>query len=514
MKNLLIGRSNECNIVINDQYVSRKHCHLKIYDNGKCSIADLGSKTGTFVNGRKIAGEYFLNDHDQVKIGVTVLPWRQYVNDATISRRGDENMDKSQQVKFKTKGFNSKNLKWIIGSLATLLILGLVAYFMFLYHPLTMFDKSYAIGDYTEATAIAQTTDDGYIFGGDAKDIINASSYEYDYYSYISKIDKEGKKLWTKKLYKSEDSGDILHLVAIKKIDNGGYIVLGTKIDVDDGDKEYNGKIIKIDENGEIIWEKTFGSGDRAVWMWDIIQTKDGGFLTSGIKVVDHDVKLWLYKVDADGNKEKEKTFGSEVEDDYPGRIKQTSDEGYILVATTSSKGKGSNDIWLVRLDNELDKIWNTTYGGRNNDYGTDVLEVDGGFVVVGTTSSRAKGYQDVWVLKTDSDGKKEWAKKLGGKHRDSAVGILHDGDGYIIGANTNSEGEGETDGWVIKIDSEGNNTLWDRTYGGEQDDRFTNMIRTSDGGMAFIGVTKSKNEGEQEAWVLKLDDKGKFRKK
>lgn len=79
MKQLLIGRAPDNDIVISDKFVSRHHCTLNIYDDGRASIMDLGSKTGTFVNGRRINGETLLNRGDRVRIGSGELPWENYI---------------------------------------------------------------------------------------------------------------------------------------------------------------------------------------------------------------------------------------------------------------------------------------------------------------------------------------------------------------------------------------------------------------------------------------------------
>ncbi len=74
----IIGRDSKCNIVINDQHVSRKHLQIMKDDNGNYSIFDLESTTGTYVNGKKIKGEVKLQNHDIVKIGNTLLKWKTF----------------------------------------------------------------------------------------------------------------------------------------------------------------------------------------------------------------------------------------------------------------------------------------------------------------------------------------------------------------------------------------------------------------------------------------------------
>lgn len=79
MKIITIGRSTENNIVVNDALVSRTHLQLVQNDNGVCSVVDLNSVNGTFVNGQKITGEVYLQLNDVIRIGNTTLPWQEYI---------------------------------------------------------------------------------------------------------------------------------------------------------------------------------------------------------------------------------------------------------------------------------------------------------------------------------------------------------------------------------------------------------------------------------------------------
>lgn len=79
MKVITIGRSTENNnIVVNDEKVSRNHLQMVMDDDGNYSVVDLGSTNGTFVNGQRISGEVRLKLGDEVRIGQTVLPWQNY----------------------------------------------------------------------------------------------------------------------------------------------------------------------------------------------------------------------------------------------------------------------------------------------------------------------------------------------------------------------------------------------------------------------------------------------------
>ena len=78
MKVITIGRSEENDVVINDETVSRHHLQIIFHDDGHYTLSDFGSTNGTYVNGQRISGEIPLDDVDIVRIGNKTIPWRQY----------------------------------------------------------------------------------------------------------------------------------------------------------------------------------------------------------------------------------------------------------------------------------------------------------------------------------------------------------------------------------------------------------------------------------------------------
>lgn len=64
---LVIGRDDRCDVVIPDRQVSRQHARITLRDEGYI-LKDLGSKNGTFVNGREVDGPHALQDGDEIQI--------------------------------------------------------------------------------------------------------------------------------------------------------------------------------------------------------------------------------------------------------------------------------------------------------------------------------------------------------------------------------------------------------------------------------------------------------------
>jgi hypothetical protein len=105
------------------------------------------------------------------------------------------------------------------------------------------------------------------------------------------------------------------------------------------------------------------------------------------------------------------KTFGG-TQNDFAHSIQQTADGGYIVCGQTDSYGNGSNlypDIWIIKLDKTGSKEWDKTFGGNKSDFANSVRQTsDGGYVVAGQTESAGAGRYDMWIFKLDNNGNQE----------------------------------------------------------------------------------------------------------
>jgi len=203
------------------------------------------------------------------------------------------------------------------------------------------------------------------------------------------------------------------------------------------------------------------------------------------------------------------KTFGGS-QDDMALSVQQTSDSGYIIAGYTESYGAGGADFWLVKTDSNGNKLWNKTFGGTYDDWARAVQQAsDGGYIIAGHTESYGAGSMDFWLVKTDANGTEQWNKTLGGTYDDWASSVQQTTDsGYIIAGRTESYGAGSEDVWLVKADSNGNK-LWNKTFGGSQDDMALSVQQTSDGGYIVAGETCSYGAGHYDVWLVKTDANG-----
>ena len=125
--------------------------------------------------------------------------------------------------------------------------------------------------------------------------------------------------------------------------------------------------------------------------------------------------------------------------------------------------------------------MWSLTYG-NGKEIGKSLVEIaDGGYVIAGDTGSFGAGNSDFWLVKVDSNGNMEWNKTYGGERHDSVRALIKTVDGgFALVGSTSSFGGGSDDFWMVKTDSDGN-PEWTQTYGGPGDQYATSLIETSD---------------------------------
>ena len=259
----------------------------------------------------------------------------------------------------------------------------------------------------------------------------------------------------------------------------------------------------------QVVWQKTFGGSDddRAR---SVQETIDGGYIVAGYTWSSSEREdVYILKLDANGNKLWEKTFGGS-DNDGAWFIQQTIDGGYIVAGYTKSYGSGWYNAYLLKLDGAGNKVWEKVFGGSSWDEARSIQQTnDGGYVVAGYTSSFGAGSYDVYVLKLDTSGKEVWSKTFGGSSDDLAWSIQQTNDGgYIVAGYTKSFGAGSEDVYILKLDANGNK-LWEKTFGGSYDERAYCIQQTRDGRYIVAGYTSSFGVGNYDVYIIKMDANG-----
>jgi len=292
----------------------------------------------------------------------------------------------------------------------------------------------------------------------------------------------------------------------LQETDDGGNILVGNSASRGEGSDLF---LIRTDNMGKCIWSRVLGGSAEDVGYF-VQETRDGGFIVTGStkSYSMGEELLWLVKIDSSGNISWERTFGGFVSSSGDGgwSVNETIDGGYIITGYTQSLGSGRKDLWLLKTDGQGAKIWDKTFGGREDDVGMSVLQSrDGGYIVAGRTASFIRGGDDIWLLKTDSLGEEQWNKTFGGNQDDAGFQVVELADGYALVGRTESGSDKKKKIILLKVDPNGRK-LWERSYEGSS---ASSLQSTAEGGYIIAGRVDNKDTG-RDALIIKADFAGR----
>lgn len=285
-------------------------------------------------------------------------------------------------------------------------------------------------------------------------------------------------------------------------------------------------------------WDNTIG-GNRYDWCRVVQQTVDGGYIVGGYSRSDSGIDktegnrgdntssdFWIVKIDSNGIKQWDKTFGGN-RNDYLSCLQQTTDGGYILGGTSDSDisgdktdiSRGGPDYWLVKIDANGTKQWDKCFGGTDADVLNSLYQTaDGGYILGGYSYSKKNGDKsqgnlgnsDWWVVKINSIGIKEWDKTFGSTSTDNLYSLQQTRDGgYILGG----EIFGLSNYLIKKVNRKGVEQ-WTKTFmsGVIQVVQQTTEGGYILGGRSYSGLGGDKTDtsrGDFDFWMIKTDASG-----
>lgn len=393
------------------------------------------------------------------------------------------------------------NIKKVFISLLLIAILASVPAASATPAPDTEWEKTYAAfwsgGGYDEANSIDETRDGGYIIAGSTW-----STKEKAKAVYLVKIKKDGEMAWERRLGGSGD--DLARSILATK--DGGYIVAGSTWSTRTMEDAY---VIKTDWNGNKLWERVMG-GENIDRASAVDMTSDGGYIIAGStwSYGTNGLNPYIVRLDRDGVKRWEKLIEGFISEAFD--VHETGDGNFIIAGYTRTGvfGYDPEDAYLIKIDGLGKVIWSREYGGSADDraYSVDMTS-DGGYILAGWTESYGAGKKDIYVIKTDADGEKEWEKFYGGAYHDEARSIVQTSDGGYIITGFTSEGDDEIseDLIVLKLNSDGEKE-WEKRYGGMREEIGCEVIETSDHSYIVAGYTHSYGEGWNDCYVIKLE--------
>lgn len=357
---------------------------------------------------------------------------------------------------------------------------------------------------------VIPTAEGGWLVGGSTHSIESSDLF-------ISKINSNGKTLWSKTF----SAGGHDTLAGISPSPDGGYLLLASSTSNRSGDKSGDSRgandywLIKIDESGNKLWDKTYGGDldDEAIFISpahgsgyllggrsysskshekseDNIKPSDHldtntSYTTEELNSIDSDFEdedyyyddhfgydYWVIRIDETGSILWDRTLGSSG-DDWINSITLSKDGGYIITGDSDGPADGNKtqehiggiwDFWIIKVDGQGNKVWDATLGGTEDDEWPVINAVDDGFVAIGTSDSNISGHvsderiggRDLWMVKIDENGEKIWDRKFGKTGTSSEwhyPRVVSSGKSLFI---TSYLDDRAGDTWLVKTDGDG----------------------------------------------------------
>lgn len=255
-------------------------------------------------------------------------------------------------------------------------------------------------------------------------------------------------------------------------------------------------------------WEIYFGGNKEDIGQ-SVIQAKDLGYVLTGFTEsfgLDNDLDVYVVRTDVDG-KEVWSNFYDDGFAEHGYDLIETIDGGFLIVGDIKPTPAATSDVYLLKINAAGQKLWSKQYGGDSTDVGVRIIPTNsgGGYLIVGKSNSQGVGQEDVLLVKIDNNGNQVWLKTHGTAGNDEGRSVVELNNGYLITGTAENPNNGTLDILLLKVDLNGNEE-WRKYFGNASEiDQGYDIVSTGDGNFALTGYTGSNSDGI----LIKVDEDG-----
>ncbi|MHA1984376.1 MAG: hypothetical protein ACW967_08475, partial [Candidatus Hodarchaeales archaeon] len=295
---------------------------------------------------------------------------------------------------------------------------------------------------------------------------------------------------------------------------NNGFAVLGLTHNISGSEDIF---LLKVDPNGAVEWEKSYdGPEHKFDYPVKVLQLEDEGFLIAGGKgvTIGGSYDYWLIRTYANGSIQWDTSFNNAH--DPPTNLIETNDGNFMITGATKESGELFK-VWSIKVNENGEKIWDKFYEHEkslDHSFGTSLVQtIDNGYAFLAFTWDEPwQGFvfsaEDYFLVKTDENGVKEWDLQYGGEFRDYPTTLLQTSEGDFLVSGTYSrkdwDNEPNTDMCLIKVSNSGK-LLWEFTYGEDsKSDSIGNILLKGDN-LYAVGYTESYGTQGGSIWFGKF---------
>ncbi len=296
---------------------------------------------------------------------------------------------------------------------------------------------------------------------------------------------------------------------------NDGYLLLATVTSVNELNTDI--ALITLDKFGNSLSVDTIKHSGGNNTAGQLLMTDDGGFLLTGsyIDTTANNEDILLVKYDAAMSQEWESIIGTEDNNEQGVSVSKAL-AGYIVAGNTDAEDavngnpKGQSDILLVKIDDAGQEEWTKNHGGIGDDYTGEVMLINGGYVVVGTSESFYEPDQSAFniiLIKTNNSGNETDKMTYGGSNNDYGHSVIRCPEGYLIVGSVENISGGNSDAYVIKVDENNiHSIVWNVAFGTTLNDKAYDVIKTQTG---YIVVGEKELTTGNAAYFINIDFDG-----
>ncbi len=357
---------------------------------------------------------------------------------------------------------------------------------------------------------LAQIGQEGFWLVGDSYELSSADGY-------LVRTDANGAAL-SKAVVKPSFGNSVGadYLTGVVATSFGAMIAGGT------GSCQQRGWILRVDPSGKEVWSKPYSHdnghsctpGANTGFFYDIADGQDGsraavGWL-HGYPWTNDVLQAWVVRVDKDGVMLTNNLFHKGAAIFYG--VAPLGGQGYAAVGATQETTAGGWDDLVSQLGANGSALWHKKLGGTGNDYLVEAEAApDGGVYAAGRSASGGAGNDDGWVVRLDVAGNLLWQRTYGGGQNDGLSGIsVMPGGGVVVAGDTYSKGKGGANLWLVGLDPAGN-VHWERVQGSASDDVIQALVPLTGSGLAAAAYGTPPKAAAHDFRLLVLDNFGHF---
>ena len=320
---------------------------------------------------------------------------------------------------------------------------------------------------------------------------------------YVVKVDKLGNRIWSKSFGggRMDEGKDVVET-------KDGFIIAGSTSSF--GNRARSIYLSKVTKDGSLNWHKAYYSDNDDYYSGNSIAKDGDNFIVAGyedhVEFFNSEVNGYVNGIDSKGRRYAIKYYGGKDVEKINSIISVSN--GYVFVGETDTWGNGDKDVFVVKVNKSGEAQWDRAYGFKHDDVGKQVIQTkDGGYLIVGYTDIDRENKKDIYVIKLNRKGDKEWHYYYGTKEDDEGNSVVEVDDGYVIAGYTNNTKFFNSDAYLLKIDRKGV-VVWSRQYGGEDEDRANAIAKVGDG-LAITGFMTSKDTYSKDLYLIRTDLNG-----